>query len=120
MVKKPQSLVWTALAVSLLASSGQSTQGPRPLRPTEILQTLRAVSTERSMWRSSLNRGVWLDFAPGVAIIGRPSKSSGLPSSHRVRVTGILFARAGASYDHLGAYHFELMATRAEYPDGGR
>ncbi|HEV7509381.1 MAG TPA: hypothetical protein VGS07_31180 [Thermoanaerobaculia bacterium] len=63
---------------------------------------------------SALDRDIWLDFAPKAEVVGRPPNRAGL-SSNRVRVTGILFARPGSSYGHLGGYHFELFASRVEF-----
>jgi hypothetical protein len=63
---------------------------------------------------SALDRDIWLDFAPKAAIIGRPPARAGISSNH-VRVTGILFARPGSSYGHLGGCHFELIASRIEF-----
>ena len=60
---------------------------------------------------SSLD-GIWLETAPGTKII----KSGNLSSqANRVRVTGILFARPGAHYGHLGGYNFQLTASKIEY-----
>jgi len=66
---------------------------------------------------SALDRDIWLEIAPGAAVEGRPAGRSGISSNH-VRVTGILFAKPGASYGHLGEYRFELLASKIEYLGG--
>lgn len=55
---------------------------------------------------------VWLEMRPDTKII-----KSGNVGSHanRVRVTGILFARPGARYGHLGGYKYQLTASQIEY-----
>ena len=55
---------------------------------------------------------MWLDTGPNTQII-KPAKL-GL-QKNRVRVTGILFARPGAHYGHLGGYKFQLTASKIEY-----
>jgi hypothetical protein len=108
---------------------------PLRLESPELIRSLSQIQSNPAAWDrklvtyegvyesrfevSALDRGIWLDFAPGAAIIGRPAKPDRSPS-HGVRVTGTLFARPGASYGHLGAYHFELIASKVEYLDGGR
>ena len=87
-----RSFAWTLL-VSLIAGSSP---------PFEI---------------SALDRDIWLEIAPGAAVEGRPAGRSGISSNH-VRVTGILFAKPGASYGHLGGYRFELLASKIEYLGG--
>lgn len=55
---------------------------------------------------------MWLDTAPNTQIIKSGSVGS---QANRVRVTGILFARPGAHYGHLGGYKFQLTASKIEY-----
>lgn len=55
---------------------------------------------------------IWLDTAPNTKIIKPGSVGS---QANRVRVTGILFARPGAHYGHLGGYKFQLTASKIEY-----
>ncbi len=55
---------------------------------------------------------MWLDTAPNTKIIKSGSVGS---QANRVRVTGILFARPGAHYGHLGGYRFQLTASKIEY-----
>jgi hypothetical protein len=62
---------------------------------------------------SSLDGDIWLEIAPGATVLGDlggAAHGGGL----RVRATGYLFAKAGAHYGHLGAYHSELLATQLE------
>jgi hypothetical protein len=107
-----------------------ATLAPLPLGPPQKVSSLQEIQSNPARWDrklityegvykhgfeiSALDRDIWLDFAPGAAVDGRPSDRSG-SGSHHVRVTGILFARPGASYGHLGGYHFELLASKVEY-----
>jgi hypothetical protein len=55
---------------------------------------------------------IWLETAPNTKIV----KSGNVgPHANRVRVTGILFARPGARYGHLGGYKYQLTASKIEY-----
>ncbi|MFL6236147.1 MAG: hypothetical protein ACJ76N_23645 [Thermoanaerobaculia bacterium] len=101
-----------------------------PLGPPRRLSSLKEVQSDPSRWDrklityegvykygfeiSSLDRDIWLSIAPGAAVAGSPSDRSNLSSNH-VRVTGILFAKPGASYGHLGGYRYELVASKVEY-----
>lgn len=55
---------------------------------------------------------MWLETTPNTKIIKPASAGS---QANRVRVTGILFARPGARYGHLGGYKFQLTASKIEY-----
>ena len=55
---------------------------------------------------------IWVDMRPNTQII-KPGKVGS--HANRVRVTGILFARPGAHYGHLGGYKFQLSASKIEY-----
>ena len=55
---------------------------------------------------------IWLETSPQTKII-QPANAD--PKGDRVRVTGILFARPGAHYGHLGGYKFQLNASKIEY-----
>jgi len=55
---------------------------------------------------------MWLDTQPTTKIIKTGNVGS---QANRVRVTGILFARPGAHYGHLGGYKFQLTASKIEY-----
>ena len=57
---------------------------------------------------------IWLETSPNPTILNKPGESTGL-SSNKVRVTGILFARPGARYGHLGGYKFQMTASKIEY-----
>ena len=60
---------------------------------------------------------IWLETASNTKII----KSGNVgPHANRVRVTGILFARPGAHYGHLGGYKFQLTASKIEYLEAVR
>ena len=58
--------------------------------------------------------GIWLETGPNTKIIKSGSVGS---QANRVRATGILFARPGAHYGHLGGYKFQLTASKIEYLD---
>ena len=60
---------------------------------------------------------IWLDTQPNTQII-KTGNAGG--QGNRVRVTGILFARPGAHYGHLGGYKFQLTASKIEYLEVGR
>jgi hypothetical protein len=66
---------------------------------------------------SSLDGDIWLETAPNTKI-----SKPGTVGTHanRVRVTGILFARPGAHYGHLGGYKFQLTASKIEYLEAVR
>ena len=55
---------------------------------------------------------IWLDMRPNTQIV-KPGKVGA--HANRVRVTGILFARPGGHYGHLGGYKFQLTASKIEY-----
>ena len=55
---------------------------------------------------------MWVDTEPNTQIIKTGNVGS---QANRVRVTGILFARPGAHYGHLGGYRFQLTASKIEY-----
>jgi hypothetical protein len=55
---------------------------------------------------------MWLDTTLKTEIVKSGSMGS---HANRVRVTGILFARPGAHYGHLGGYKFQLTASKIEY-----
>ena len=66
---------------------------------------------------SALDGDIWLETAPNTKVI--KSESVGA-HANRVRVTGILFARPGAHYGHLGGYKFQLTASKIEYLEAVR
>lgn len=55
---------------------------------------------------------MWLETTANTKIIKPGNVGS---QANRVRVTGILFARPGAHYGHLGGYKFQLTASKIEY-----
>ena len=61
---------------------------------------------------SRLAGKIWLSTAPDAEIDRPPAERGG---RHRVRVVGVLFAREGAHYGHLGGYPLMLVATRIQY-----
>jgi hypothetical protein len=61
---------------------------------------------------SALDRDIWLETAPNTKIIKQGNVGE---HANRVRVTGLLFARPGARYGHLGGYKFQLTASKVEY-----
>ena len=66
----------------------------------------------RTGFEASALDEIWLDTGPNTKIIKAGSVAS---QANRVRATGILFARPGAHYGHLGGYRFQLTASKIEY-----
>ena len=66
---------------------------------------------------SALGGDIWLETAPNTKIIKAGTVGT---QANRVRVTGILFARPGARYGHLGGYKFQLTASKIEYLEAVR
>ena len=66
---------------------------------------------------SALGGDIWLETAPNTKIIKAGTVGT---QANRVRVTGILFARPGAHYGHLGGYKFQLTASKIEYVEAVR
>lgn len=66
---------------------------------------------------SALDGDIWLETAPNTKIIKAGTVGT---QANRVRVTGILFARPGARYGHLGGYKFQLTASKIEYLEAVR
>lgn len=63
---------------------------------------------------SALDKDIWLSTHERTAMVAKPSGGSAI-AGRRVRVTGILLARPGARYGHLGGYKYMLVASRVEY-----
>jgi hypothetical protein len=63
---------------------------------------------------SMLDDSIWLSPARGVTEVGASPARQGR-SKGRVRVTGILFAKPGAGYGHLGSGRYQLLASRIEH-----
>lgn len=100
---------------------------PIVMGPPHRVASLDVIKTDPAQWdrKQILYEGIyqtgfevsvldemWLDTAPGTQIIKSGTVGS---QANRVRVTGILFARAGAHYGHLGGYRFQLTASKIEY-----
>ena len=66
---------------------------------------------------SALDGDIWLETAPNTKVIKAGTVGT---QANRVRVTGILFARPGARYGHLGGYKFQLTASKIEYVEAVR
>jgi hypothetical protein len=64
---------------------------------------------------SSLDGVIWFAPTRGMTESGTPPSRERGQTKERVRVTGILFARANEGYGHLGAARFELQASRVEH-----
>jgi len=65
---------------------------------------------------SALDGDIWLSTRRETTVIGKPPPTaSAINQTQRVRVTGILFAKPGTHYGHLGGYGFELLASKLEY-----
>lgn len=65
----------------------------------------------RTGFETSAVDEMWLEYRVNTEII----LSSDVGQENRVRVTGILFARPGARYGHLGLFRFQLTASKIEY-----
>lgn len=61
---------------------------------------------------STLDRRIWLSFAQNAAVVHAPSPRAG---THKVRVTGFLYAQPGAGYGHLRGCAYELVADTLEF-----
>ena len=100
---------------------------PIVMGPPHRIASLDVIKTDPAQWdrKQILYEGIyqtgfevsvldemWLDTAPGTQIIKSGTVGS---QANRVRVTGILFARPGAHYGHLGGYRFQLTASKIEY-----
>jgi len=100
---------------------------PIVMGPPQRIASLDVIKTDPAQWdrKQILYEGIyqtgfevsvldemWLDTAPGTQIIKSGTVGS---QANRVRVTGILFARPGAHYGHLGGYRFQLTASKIEY-----
>lgn len=70
---------------------------------------------ERGFEKSRLGGKIWLSFAPDAEIVNAPAGGPTPRGRNRVRVVGVLFAREGAHYGHLGGYPLMLVASRVEY-----
>lgn len=64
---------------------------------------------------SMLDDAIWLSPARGVTEIGTSPARQGGRTKERVRVTGILFAKPGALYGHMGSGRYQLLASRIEH-----
>lgn len=100
---------------------------PVEMGPPHRIASLNVIKTDPAQWdrKQILYEGIyqtgfevsaldeiWLDIGPNAEII--KAGSVGL-QANRVRVTGIVFARPGAHYGHLGGYRFQLTASKIEY-----
>ena len=104
-----------------------SSMEPIVLGPPQRVTSLDVIKADPAQWdrKQILYEGVyrtgfevsalddmWLETTPNTKIIKPASVGS---QANRVRVTGILFARPGAHYGHLGGYKFQLTASKIEY-----
>lgn len=108
-----------------------TTVEPIVLRTSEKVTSLKDIKTDPSAWDrkqivyegvyenrfevSALDKEIWLEPTRKATIIGQPRDSTPGLQSNRMRVTGILFARPDARYGHLGAYKFQILASKIEY-----
>lgn len=67
---------------------------------------------------SSLDGEIWVAFDPKLEIVGSAPKEIRTGTNSRVRVIGVLFAKEGARYGHLGAYSFQIQVTKLEHLAG--
>lgn len=61
---------------------------------------------------SALDRSIWLGFQASTSVVRPPAQRAG---THKVRVTGYLYAKRGGAYGHLGGYRCMLFADTIEY-----
>ena len=64
---------------------------------------------------STLDGAIWLSPARGMTEIGARPAAQGGRTKERVRVTGILLAKPGGLYGHMGSGRYELLASRIEH-----
>lgn len=64
---------------------------------------------------SSLDKEIWLSAEADAQVIGKPALPAGGAWEGRLRVTGILFAKPGARYGHMGGYTYQIQASQLEY-----
>jgi hypothetical protein len=104
-----------------------SSMEPVAIGPPVSVPSLNAIKSDPAQWdrkqivyegiyktgfEVSAVDDIWLETSPGTKIISPATLG---PKANRVRVTGILFARPGAHYGHLGGYKFQLTASKIEY-----
>jgi hypothetical protein len=98
--------------------------------PPATLRSLSEVKADPSRWDrkpviyegvyeqrfevSALDKEIWLAFKPQTEVLNKPTTPNQW-GAFRVRVTGILFAKPGAHYGHLGGYPYEILASKIEY-----
>jgi hypothetical protein len=63
---------------------------------------------------SDLDGEIWVN-AGGAEVVGTPKKKEGSGFGNRVRLTGLLFARPGSRYGHMGGAAMSLLASKVEY-----
>lgn len=63
-------------------------------------------------------RELWLSVPRDAEVLNAPKKRA--PRGERVRVTGLVFARAGRGYGHMGAAGALLVASKVEHLGKGR
>jgi hypothetical protein len=62
---------------------------------------------------STIDKVIWLQFQSNTEVLAKPADSL---QAHRVRVTGILFAKPGPPhYGHLGMYSYQIAASKVEF-----
>ncbi len=104
---------------------------PVPLSAAEVVPSLAALQANPARFNrklivyegmyqygfeiSALDKEIWLATRNDTVITGPPPLAPGRPAPQRVRVTGVLFAKPGARYGHLGGYKFELLPSKVEY-----
>ena len=105
---------------------------PMVLEPPQKIASLNDIKNDPARWdrKQIVYEGIyrnsfevsalddmWLELAPNAKIIKHGNVGQ---ESNRVRVTGILFARPGARYGHLGGYEYQLTASQMEYLEAVR
>lgn len=68
---------------------------------------------------STLDGEIWVHAGANAETVGTPSKKDHGSRGNRVRLTGLLFARPGRRYGHMGGATMSLLASRVEYLGSG-
>jgi hypothetical protein len=68
---------------------------------------------------STLDGEIWVHVGADVETVGKPRKKND-GRGNRVRLTGLLFARPGSRYGHMGSAAMSILASKVEYLGPGK
>lgn len=108
---------------------------PLPVEPPTRVESVAELMAHKERWdrhrvvvdgtwlhgfeRSNLDgRELWLSVSQDTEVLDRPKKPSA--RGERVRVTGLVFARPGRGYGHMGSAQALLVASKLEHLGKGR